>query len=291
MGNVNSSEMSLTPTLKHSQKSAFLLLLTALATAGFSSSLMPSALAQQNSPPSPPTRESERHANPKPPAATQRREQPSVWAALWKLVTAKREKEPALAARGLVCAISPGRLEEKNVLWSVRPLFLWQRNWQEKLPSFEIRLYSTFSPERDQEKLWSQTVTPESKTTKIQSAVYTGEALLPGQIYDWELVILSSEERVPKKVRHTFQVMGSPERERLAAELAALEAQLKAAGATAEEIALERANYFAQRDLWSDALQEIDSVKNSSVELTGKLQDLVNYLCEPRSTAGNWDSR
>jgi hypothetical protein len=85
--------------------------------------------------------------------------------------------------------------------------------------------------------------------------------------------------------------MGSPERERLAAELAALEAQLKAAGATAEEIALERANYFAQRDLWSDALQEIDSAKNSSVELTGKLQDLVNYLCEPSSTTGNWTSR
>jgi hypothetical protein len=70
-------------------------------------------------------------------------------------------------------------------------------------------------------------------------------------------------------------------RDRLAAELAAMETQLSAAGSTAEEIALERANYFAQRDLWSDALQEIYSVKNPSAALTSNAQEILTYLCEP----------
>jgi hypothetical protein len=48
-----------------------------------------------------------------------------------------------------------------------------------------------------------------------------------------------------------------------------------------EEIALQRANYFAQRDLWSDALQEIYSVQNPSPTLTRNAQEILSYLCEP----------
>jgi hypothetical protein len=168
-------------------------------------------------------------------------------------------------------------LEEKNAIWSDRPLFLWQGT----APNIEIRLYSPFNPDREQELLWSQTISTESQTTQVQSVPYTGGALQPGQSYDWELVIFSSEERVLKKMRHTFQVMELPERDRLAAELAVIETQLSAAGATAEQIALERANYFAQRDLWSDALQEIYSVKNPLAALTSNTQEILTYLCEP----------
>jgi hypothetical protein len=259
---------SLTSTRKPSQKIASILLLAATATACFSSGLILSAFAQPNPESSVETRDRVRNANP--PTETRRSEPTSVWATLWELLKSKRN-EPALTSRGNVCEIAPGLLEEKNVIWSDRPLFLWQGT----APSIEIRLYSPFSPDREQEVLWSQTVTAQSQTAKFQSVAYTGEALQPGKIYDWELVVPSSSRQ-----RFTFQVMESQERNEIASKLTEMETQLKTAGATAEEIALQRANYFAQRGLWSDALQEIYLVKNPSPTLTRNAQEVLSYLCE-----------
>ena len=74
--------------------------------------------------------------------------------------------------------------------------------------------------------------------------------------------------------------MNTEERNQIAEELKSLEEQLKVAQATAEEISLERANYFAQKNLWSDALQEMSSVPNSVPEFTQKIQELLSNLCE-----------
>ncbi|MGH2414358.1 MAG: DUF928 domain-containing protein [Microcystaceae cyanobacterium] len=268
MVKIDLSQKSLTSSRKPSLRIAFRWLLSATATACFSAGLILSALAGTNSESSAETRGRVRNANP--PAETRRGEQTSVWAALWELLKSKRS-EPALTSRGKVCEIAPGLLGEKNVIWSDRPLFLWQGT----VPSLEIRLYSPFSPDREQEVLWSQTVSAQSQTAKFQSVTYTGEALQPGKTYDWELVVSSS-----RRQRFTFQVMESQERDRLASELTERETQLKAAGATTEEIALQWANYFAQRGLWSDALQEIYSVKNPSVDLTRNVQEILSYLCE-----------
>jgi hypothetical protein len=291
MDNLNSSPKSLNPTRKHSQRIVSMLVLITTTIACFSSGLISSAVAGQQSEssaetgsrvenPTPPATTRDERPNSKPPAESRRSEPTSVWAAIWNLLKLKRQEEPPLGSRSQVCEISPGLLEEKNTIWSDRPLFLWQGT----APSIEIRLYSPFNPDREQELLWSQTVTAESQTTQVQSVPYTGGALEPGQSYDWELVILSSEEGVPKKARYTFQVMESSERDHLAAELAAMETQLKTAEATVEEIALQRANYFAQRDLWSDALQEIYSVKNPSADLTSNAQEILSYLCESSSS-------
>ena len=248
----------------------FLLLLTATVTACFLSGSLFSVSAQPKSDSAAETRSS--FENTTSPAEARPGEQTSVWAAIWKLLTLKREQEPLLASRGPVCEIAPGLLGEKNVIWNTRPLFLWQGT----VPSFEIYLYSPFSPEREQEVLWSQTVTAKSPRGTFQSVTYTGEALQPGQSYDWELVIPPS-----RRQRYTFQVMKLEEREPIAAELLALETQLVSAGATTEDIALQRANYFAKRDLWSDALQEIYSVKNPSAAFISHAQEILTHLCEP----------
>jgi hypothetical protein len=248
----------------------FLLLLTATVTVCFLSGSIFSVSAQQKTESEAETSSSVENTTS--PVETRPGEQTSVWAAIWKLLTLKREQEPPLASRGPVCEIAPGLLGEKNVIWNTRPLFLWQGI----VPSLEIYLYSPFSPEREQEILWSQTVTAESPPGRFQRVAYTGEALQPGQSYDWELVIPPS-----RRQRYTFQVMESPERDRIAAELRALEAQLVSVAATAEDIALQRANYFAQRDLWSDALQEIYSVQNPSAAFISHAQEILTHLCEP----------
>ena len=195
------------------------------------------------------------------------RDKSSILLAIWKLLRAKREREPALSSRGYICEIAPGLLGKINVIYSDRPLFLWQG----KLPSLEIYLYTPFSLEKEQEILWTQSVGRE-----YQKVLYTGESLQPSQIYDWEIVVAPYSHRR----RISFQVMSAQKREGISRELEQLETELTSSGATAEEIALERANYFAQRDLWSDALQELFSVENSSTAWSRDAQEIVKYICE-----------
>jgi Skp family chaperone for outer membrane proteins len=56
--------------------------------------------------------------------------------------------------------------------------------------------------------------------------------------------------------------MDAREREQVNTQLQSLERELKAKGATVQESAARRAQYFAQRQLWSDAWREAFSVDN-----------------------------
>ncbi len=204
-------------------------------------------------------------------SASRSRDRSSILEAIWKLLRAKREQEPALSSRSNICEITPGLLGEVNVIYSDRPLFLWQG----KVPSLEIYLYTPFSLEREQEILWSQTV-----GSDVQKVLYTGKALEVGQIYDWEIVVNPQSNRR----RISFQVMAGEKRDRIRSELEQLETELTISGATASEITLARANYFAQQDLWSDALQELFSLENSATTLSSNAIEIVEYLCESGGT-------
>lgn len=193
----------------------------------------------------------------------------SVWEAIWELL--KRRKEPTLASRQLICPITPGLLEDKNVIWSDRPMFIWQG----EVSPLTIYLYDSFNPDREQQLLWSQTFTPQSPISKFHHLAYTGEALQPGKSYDWEIVISSS-----RRDRYTFQVMDLKQRERIKTEILALENQLATTRVSEEEIALEKANYFAKQGLWSDALQQIYSTPNPSADFLTNAQGILSALCE-----------
>lgn len=202
------------------------------------------------------------------PAENQPRQRSSIVRAWQALLERLKEKEGPLGSRGeeKMCEVSPGRLGQSDEIWSERPLFLWYGT----NPSLEIHLYS-ISPDYERQEVWSETVTAAS-----ESFLYSGESLQPGQRYDWELVIPASGQ----KRSYSFVVMEQPERERIAAELSTIAAELEAAGATDEEIALERANYFAERGLWSDAFQEISFVENPSAAFTSSAQEMLAYLCK-----------
>ena len=80
--------------------------------------------------------------------------------------------------------------------------------------------------------------------------------------------------------------MELPQRNRVTAELRLLERLRKNQGADREKIAFIKANYFAQKGLWSDALQQAYSVPNPSPKLSQVLKDLPNQLCKLSSVEG-----
>ncbi len=123
---------------------------------------------------------------------------------------------------------------------------------------------------RGQKVMWSQPVT----ATQGYIA-YAGEPLQPGQIYQW--VLLDNQDK--PFAFAPFKMMDAQERDRIKADLARLDEELKSKSATLEQIALQRANYFAQKGLWSDVLQEVHSVKTPSGELQAVLKAIPDQLC------------
>ncbi len=256
------NNLKLMPLIKNNSKLIFALFLTVTT---FSLPLTPNAIAQENSESSIQSSENEQKLEPT--INARNREQSSILEAIWKLLKAKREQEPPLSSRSNLCEITPGLLGEINVIYSDRPLFLWQG----RASNLEINLYSPFSADADQELLWTQTVNGES-----QNVLYTGEALQPGQTYDWEIVTDSQAKRRPI----SFKVKDGEERDRISGELTQLETKLTTSGATNEEIVLAKANYFAERDLWSDTLQQLFSLEQFSTVVKDNNQKIVSYLCQ-----------
>jgi hypothetical protein len=209
----------------------------------------------------------------------QSRKERSTWQAILSLF--KRGNQGRnLGSRTLgVCLVSPGLLEEKNIIWSDRPIFLWQ----EVSLTQEIRLYSPFNPAQDQEIIWRQDIKQVSPEPTFQEIIYTGTPLEAGKTYDWEIF----DRKSKAQEKRYFTVMESQERAQITTELQSLETQLKSEKATEEEIAREKANYFIEKQLWSDALQSMLTVKNPSPELLQKIQELLGDLCNTANLVSN----
>jgi hypothetical protein len=205
------------------------------------------------------------------------RKERSTWGAILSLF--KRGNQGRnLGSRG-VCFVSPGLLEEKHIIWSDLPIFLWQGVSLTQ----EIRLYSPFNPAQDQEIIWRQDIKQVSPEPTFQKIPYTGPPLEAGKTYDWG--IFDRKSKAQEKRR--FTVMKSQEHAQITTELQSLETQLKSEGATEEEIAREKANYFLEKQLWSDALQSMLTVKNPSPELLQKIQELLGELCNTANLVTN----
>lgn len=150
-----------------------------------------------------------------------------------------------------IIPIAPGAISIET--WSNCPLFLW---WG---MARQIELVAATG-----DIVWQQRI-------DTDHCLYTGKPL-PSGSYEW--ILYSSAKVAVTKVR--FQVMQPEKQSEIAADLAALETQL--AAATPEQIALQRANYFAKRQLWSDVFREAFSVINPSEELVELLKALPAAL-------------
>ena len=178
------------------------------------------------------------------------------WSQIWAKLRRTKRQGGGRPISGL-CAIAPvklvdpdaeqGEIREIQKVWSDRPLFLWNSQGG-TVQQIELFL------EGSDTAFWSRKI-PEGAT----SIIYDGKPLQPGQTYEWQLTAPFPQ------AQPLFRVMDSQEREEIKVGLKQLEEQFK--GASAEKMALEKANYFAEQELWSDALRELYSVPNPLAEL------------------------
>ncbi|MEO1430791.1 MAG: hypothetical protein AAFV71_17355 [Cyanobacteria bacterium J06633_8] len=188
----------------------------------------------------------------------------ALWSELMRRLGRRRRNG---GSRGPTCLIAPQRLDDpiskveiNEEVWSLNPLFLWN------IEDGEATKIELFEKGRSQ-ALWSKEI-PKGAT----SIVYDGEPLKPGNSYEWQIVAKAPFEM--KSISAKFKMMESQKRFPITIRLALLENNLKQQGADAEKIALEKANYLAQKQLWSDVVGEIYKVKNPSIELRRKKQQL-----------------
>jgi hypothetical protein len=152
-----------------------------------------------------------------------------------------------------IVPLIPGAISAET--WSNSPLFLWQG------VSRQIELLAATG-----RILWSQ------RFAETDRYCFYAGAPLPSGSYEW---MLYSPAKVAVS-RVAFRVMQPQDQSRIASDLAALVAQLPAA--TPEQVALQKANYFAERQLWSDVFREAFSVTNPSPELSALLETIPNLL-------------
>ncbi|NJR57028.1 MAG: DUF928 domain-containing protein [Acaryochloris sp. CRU_2_0] len=172
------------------------------------------------------------------------------------------------------CAITPVSLLNRvsqpepspvATVWNLQPLLAWKGSAEH----IEVR-------QKDNDHLvWKATL-----TAKDQHINYQGKALQPGQTYVWRL-----RSRVNSKfpVIHsasTFQVMTDTERQQVKMDLIRLKSRYNPRNTSTEKLALLRANYFAQHQLWSDTLREALRVKQPSPQLAQLLLAFFTETCK-----------
>lgn len=166
--------------------------------------------------------------------------------------------------RSGICVLSPSVIAT-DIIWSDRPLFIWQG------VAKQIQL----APLGRSERLWEQPIEAQAKSVR-----YDGSALQPGEIYQWELWGESNTQ-----TSLIFQVMEPNQRAQIAAQLQAIESQLTASGATPEAIALRQAQFFADQNLWSDALQLLYAIEPASPPVMEARQQIEASICGSESGA------
>ena len=194
-------------------------------------------------------------------------EQSTNWiTSIWR-----RKPKRARGARSEICPIAPG-LIDTYIVWSDRPLFLWQYSGENK------RVELTVSESGSQQDLWTKTVNLTDK-----KAFYDAQqALEAGKFYQWKLSGTSASG--------LFKIMPAEERENIRQQLQALEKQSKNAKKSDEEIALKKADFFFNYQIkhesekktfsaWSDALMALYQVEQPSQSFVNKRKQLVTSLC------------
>jgi hypothetical protein len=167
-----------------------------------------------------------------------------------------RDKK-ALGARSALCLLSPG-LDGKYQVWHNRPLFLWQNG-----DAIEVNLRKRGA----KQLVWS--LKPKGGDRSMAAP-----EILPSGLYQWQVVGVDSEVS-DRSVWTNFEVAREG---KITPELQAFEAQLPK-GYSAEEKALQRADFFADRGLGSDALQELFAVEKPSGEFVQQRQAYLKKLC------------
>lgn len=150
-----------------------------------------------------------------------------------------------------------------NPLWSDRPRFLIQG---------EPRSLALYRDGED-EPFWTYSVNSDEAVT------YAGVPLRPGVVY----TLRAEHAQFPASQYEERQlvVVSTEEQMAIALDLMTIEEEMQQAGATAEAIALARADYFWQQGLATDAWEAILPWQTTSPDIAEALQKGYEKLCGP----------
>ncbi len=182
------------------------------------------------------------------------------WNGIWERIRRKRVAGGSRSDN--LCLVSPSLLIDRDSrantiesIWHPNPLFIWQSN---KLEAVSLRDGNGV--------YWQQEV--EATQTSL---FYNGKPLQPGMTYT--LVVFNPYETEIQNI----QLVTPDKHQKIAADLAKIENQLKSKGANTEEIALKKADYFAELQMWSDVLWQLYSIPHPSDELKATLEQLKSH--------------
>ncbi|MEH2058600.1 MAG: hypothetical protein V7K97_21095 [Nostoc sp.] len=188
-----------------------------------------------------------------------------------------KPRRKRLGSRGGICPVSPG-LVDTYFIWSDRPLFLWYSPEKETVQAQLI-----VRDETTEQVVWMQIV-----NLTDQKVFYSGEkSLEPGKRYQWQLL---GKDNFNITLPSTFEIMAASDRNQIQADLHGLEQKLKGNKASQEEIALQKADYFANYKithktedgifhLWSDSFESLYKVDQPSPSFVAKRQASIEDLC------------
>lgn len=172
-----------------------------------------------------------------------------------------------LASRGDFCPIAPAMVNE--TVASSHPYFIWWGSLD------RMKIHATDGSMQP----WDQDV------SQVSAVTYDGETPLEwGKTY--ELYLFLPHASSPSYII-PFQVVLETEHDQITQDIQALEEQFTNENVSSETIALERARYFAEKQLRLDAWREIFSVELPSDEFNAQVNELFNQLCKSSSGAAN----
>lgn len=165
-----------------------------------------------------------------------------------------------------LCILTPGRNE---TIWHQQPLFVMQGLMNRIAVRREADLTQPSNPD-----LWSHSPVPDADRLAIAKT----DPLQPGYTYEWLFYETASDTRPTYVLPFSVMAMGA-ERDRIATDLAQLEAELTQQGASTEAIAQAKANYFLAKDMPADALHILFDMPDPSADLVALRAETVEMIC------------
>ncbi|MBA3921614.1 MAG: DUF928 domain-containing protein [Nostocaceae cyanobacterium] len=171
----------------------------------------------------------------------------SIIKSLTNLISSPVARRPG-GGRGPLLLFSPGIWATE--IWHTQPMLIWQNA---ENPALQPNMIEILNAQNT--VVWRQS---------IQSASFVALAikseLQPGQTYQVQFSQWSNEKTkfVPSSPPISFRVMSNEQRQKITQQLHCAEATLPKR--LSAEISQQRIKVFVENHLWSDALQELNSV-------------------------------
>jgi len=165
-----------------------------------------------------------------------------TWQNFWQRT---RSAEPPVppdngGSRGGICLLAPVQLPGVTPVWSDRPLFLWRG------PVAKLDVVAA-----DGTVLW-ETTTWESSNADVYTRVYDGPSLQPDTDYAWQVYPVDG---TGPTFTIPFKLLTATDSQQVANDLVAFEATLDGEEVPDAERPLAYVNFFADQNLWADALR------------------------------------